>query len=91
MARRTTRDEFVRLVRSFRARIRAGMARTPAERAALPWDLIIADADQRHSRRITRSQIGGGSGWTAAYDAAQMYVPGGWHTVPMYYFGMADT
>src|SRR4029434_2886632 len=33
-----------RLIRSYRARFRANVARTPAERAAADWDAIIADA-----------------------------------------------
>jgi hypothetical protein len=85
-----SRDDFVRLVRSFRARIRAGGARTPQERAALPWNLIIADA----TNGITRDHdvtVNTSLGWTAGYDTQQMYVEGGWHQLPIWYIGMADT
>jgi hypothetical protein len=85
-----TRDEFVRLARSYRARIRAGMARTPAERAAVDWAAVIADA----TNGITADhnvQLSASLGWTAGYDAAQMYVIGGWHQMPIWYIGMADT
>jgi hypothetical protein len=84
-----TRENFVRLVRSYRARIRAGVARTPAERAAVDWNAVIADA----TNGITADHavtVGGGSGWSATYDVAQMYVTGGWHQAPMFYYGMGD-
>ena len=85
-----SRDEFVRLARSYRARIRAGGARTPAERAAVDWAAVIADA----TNGITSDhnvQLDPSLGWSAGYDAAQMYVVGGWHQLPMWYLGMADT
>jgi len=81
---------FIRLARSYRARIRAGVARTPAERAALPWATIIADATNGITADFNIS-INGTTGWSAGFDASQIYVPGGWHSVPMSYVGMADT
>jgi len=85
-----TQADFIRLARSYRARIRAGVARTPAERAALPWATIIADA----TNGITADHviaINGTTGWSAGFDASQIYVTGGWHSIPMSYVGMADT
>ncbi len=85
-----SRDEFVALVRSYRARIRAGLARTPAQRAAVDWTKVIDDA----TNGITSDhviELSTSLGWTAAYDAAQMYVLGGWHQQPIWYIGMADT
>jgi len=38
-----TRDQFTRLARSYKARIRAGIGRTPAARAAVDWAAVIAD------------------------------------------------
>ncbi len=84
-----TRDQFVQLVKSFRARFRAGVARTPAERAAVNWQAIIADATAGITTDLTVN-IGSGTGWSATFDASQMYVDGGWHMMPMYYVGMAD-
>jgi hypothetical protein len=84
-----TRDNFVRLARSFKARYRAGVPRTPAQRAAVDWAAVIADA----TNGITANheiQMGGGSGWSAGYDFSQMYAVGGWHALPYFYFGMAD-
>jgi len=81
---------FIRLARSYRARIRAGVARTPDERAAVLWPLVIADA----TAGLTADHvvtIGGTTGWGAGFDAGQMYVVGGWHTFPMMFAGMADS
>lgn len=85
-----TQAQFIQLARSYRARIRAGAARTPAERAALPWATIIADATNGITADFVLS-VYGTTGWSAQFDAAQIYVPGGWHSVPMPYVGMADT
>ncbi len=84
-----TRDDFVRLARSYKARIRAGLARTAAGRAAVDWAAVIADATNgiRADYTIT---LGGTTGWSAAYDFNQMYVAGGWHAIPYFYYGMAD-
>jgi len=80
---------FQRLIRSYRARARANIARTPAERAAVNWASVIADA----TAGITADwviQINGNTGWSAGFDAGQIYVTGGWHSLPMLYYGMAD-
>lgn len=84
-----SRDQFVRLARSYKARLRAGVARTPAQRAAVNWPAVIADATNGITSDFTIN-VGGGSGWGAAFDLTQIYVVGGWHTMPMYYYGMAD-
>ncbi|MBW7934960.1 MAG: hypothetical protein H3C62_15405, partial [Gemmatimonadaceae bacterium] len=81
---------FVRLVRSYKARIRAGVARTPAERAAVDWAAVIADATNGITEDFTVS-IGGSTGWSAQFDVSQSYVTGGWHSLPLFYYGMADT
>ena len=84
-----TAANFVRLVRSYKARIRAGVARTPAERAAVDWAAVISDATNGITADFTVA-YGGGSGWSAGYDTNQMYVTGGWHAMPLFYYGMAD-
>lgn len=85
-----TKDNFIRLVRSYKARVRAGVARTPAERAAVDWAAVISDATNGITADFTVS-IGGSTGWTAQFDENQSYVVGGWHSLPMFYMGMADT
>lgn len=84
-----TRDGFVRLARSFKARFRAGVARTPAQRAAVNWPSVIDDATNGITADFNIT-LGGTTGWSAAYDFNQMYVTGGWHAVPYFYYGMAD-
>jgi hypothetical protein len=81
--------EFIKMVRSYRARFRASVARTPAERAAADWPAIIADAqngftaDHLLSMDATNGPF---SGWKRQYD------PGGssWHQMPPFIIGMGD-
>lgn len=81
---------FIRLIRTYRARARAAVARTAAERAAVNWTAVIADATTgiTADHEIT---INGTTGWGAAFDAGQIYNTGGWHSVPMKFIGMADS
>ncbi len=85
-----TRDQFVRLARSYRARIRAGLPRTPAGRAAVDWAAVIADATNGITEDFNL-EMSAALGWNAVYDTQQMYVLGGWHQMPVWYIGMADT
>ena len=85
-----TRTEFLQLIRSIRARVRAGAARNPAERAAVDWTKVIADATTGITSNFV-TEVGGSTGWSGAYHVSQSYVTGGWHQAPMYYYGMADT
>lgn len=81
--------EFVKLVRSYRARIRANMARTPAERAAANWDAIIADAAAgiTEDHQITTSTtVGPINSWRAQFMTFST-----WHQMPPFFIGMADT
>jgi hypothetical protein len=81
--------EFIKMVRSYRARFRAGVARTPTERAAVDWTAVIADAqngftgDHILSLDATNGPF---AGWRRIYD------PGGssWHQMPPFVIGMAD-
>lgn len=84
-----SRDQFVQLARSYKARYRAGVARTPAQRTAVNWTEVIADANAGIKSDFTVN-VGGGSGWTAQFDVTQMYVVGGWHSMSPLYYGMAD-
>lgn len=84
-----TKVEFVKLIRSYRARIRAYSARTQAERAALDWDAIIADAQNgiTSDHLITTNTV---SGPTNSWRQ-QFYSFGTWHQMPPFFIGMADT
>lgn len=83
-----TAPEFVRLVRSYRARIRANMARTPAERAAVNWDLVIADAQAG----ITADHDNITNTINGPFDTprAQLYSYTTWHQMTPFVIGMAD-
>lgn len=84
-----TAQEFVRLIRTYRARIRANVARTPAERAAVDWTAVIADAtggitDDHYV--ITSTTAGPGNSWRQQYESFST-----WHQMPPFIIGMADT
>jgi hypothetical protein len=80
--------EFIKVVRSYAARLRAQVARTPAERAAVNWDQVIADAQAgiTADHLITTSTVTGPNnqwiGQTYAYTT--------WHQMTPFIFGMAD-
>ncbi len=86
----TNAATFAQIARSYKARIRAGVARTPADVAGINWTEVINDATAGVTANWDIS-IGGSTGWGAAFDAGQAYVAGGWHNVPLLYMGMADT
>ena len=86
-----TQAQFAALIRTQKARLRAGVARTPADRAAVDWNTVIADAQAGISGDfvITMSVSAGWSGNTP-YDTSQMYSQG-WHSLTSLIMGMADT
>jgi hypothetical protein len=84
-----SRDDFVRFVRSYRARFRAGVARTPAERAAVDWNSVIADANNGITGDVMVT-VGGSTGWMIGFESNQMHVDAGWHQMTPMIFGMAD-
>jgi hypothetical protein len=80
--------DFVKLIRSYRALFRAGIARTPTERAAADWSLIIADAQNGLTEdhfNVTSTTNGPGGGWRRIYDGGST-----WHQMPGFIIGMGD-
>ncbi len=80
---------FVRFVRSYRARLRANMARTPAERKAADWTSIIADAQNGFTSDhliTTSTTVGPGNSWRSQFLSFST-----WHQMPPFFIGMADT
>lgn len=77
------------LIRSFRARFRAEVARTPADRAAADWDAIIADATNGLTADYN-VQMTASNGWSNSWYS-QAAVSAGWHEMPLMIIGMADT
>lgn len=78
------------LARGWRARLRAGVARTPAEAAAVNWDAVIADAGAAlvADLKIITSNAAG-SVWTVG--DAQHYTYDTWSQMSPMILGMADS
>jgi hypothetical protein len=84
----TSAADFVRLIRSYRARLRANVARTPAERAAVNWDLVIADAQNgitANHLNVTNATNGPFRTWIGQYATFGL-----WHQMPPWIIGMGD-
>jgi hypothetical protein len=80
---------FSRLVRSYKARFRANVARTPAERNAVNWDAVIADTQNG----ITADFIVNADatlGWSLGWRS-QLGVDATWSQMTPMILGMADT
>lgn len=83
-----TAPEFIKLIHSYRARLRANVARTPAERAAVDWSQVIADAQAgitADHNNITNRSTGPNDTWVAQWDGG-----GTWHQMTPFIIGMAD-
>jgi hypothetical protein len=79
----------VRLAHAYKARFRAGAARTPEERAAVDWAAVIADAQAGITAdhdNITSTTSGPSDSWRQAFDG-----PGNYQAQPPFIIGMADT
>lgn len=84
-----TMGNFVRVIRSHRARLRADMGRTPAERAAADWAAILDDAQngiETDFDNITDPNAGPFNGQVDYWTSYNQ-----WHQMPPWVFGMADT
>lgn len=80
---------WLQIIRSHRARFRAGIARTPAQRAAVDWNAVIADA----TGGITTDFIvtfNTTAGWAAGWRA-QFAVEATWAQMTPMILGMGDT
>ncbi len=85
-----TSAQVIQLARGWKARLRAGVARTPAERAAVNWDAVIADgaAALPTDLNIIMSATAG-SVWTIG--DAQHYTYDTWSQQSPMILGMADS
>jgi hypothetical protein len=94
-----TAAQVIQLARGWKARFRAGVARNPAERAAVDWNLVIQDAANALPTdfNVTISNAGGcgggvcsiGSVWTVAHVQHWLYDT--WSQQPSMIIGMADS
>jgi hypothetical protein len=84
-----TRDSWIKLARSYKAKFRAGVARTPAERNAVSWSAVIADA----TNGITSDFVvlaNATTGWSGSV-VTQLRVSSGWSQMTPMILGMADS
>jgi hypothetical protein len=82
---------FVRFARSYKARLRAAVARTPADRAAVDWNAVIADANAGVTAdfNITMTPA---AGWDVVWPIQAFATgPANWHQLSQFWLGMADT
>ncbi len=81
---------FTQIVRSFRARMRAGVARTPEERNAVNWELVVADATNGINSDLVVG-MNRNQGWDFNWlNTAYHYRDVVWHQMPYHIIGMAD-
>jgi hypothetical protein len=87
-----TQAQYLALIHSYKARFRAGVARTPAERAAVDWAAVVADATAGIQADLVVT-ISTAAGWPLSWQGSQMFASNsaGWHEVSPMIFGMADT
>ena len=78
----------VRLAHSYEARLRAQVARTPEERAAVDWGAVTADVDAGIQATHTM-EMDWDKGW---YNLFLDYAtwPWTWSQIPYFVYGMAD-
>jgi hypothetical protein len=84
-----SKDRFIELARSFRARFRAGVARTPAERAAVNWAAVAADAEAGLKADLIVT-IGAATGWSLGVQTSTFFQDAGWSQITPFIFGFAD-
>jgi hypothetical protein len=82
---------YFRFIRSYKARFRANVARSPAERATADWNAIIADATAGITADFNIS-MNPSAGWDVVWPV-QAYAtgPANWHQMSQFWMGMADS
>jgi hypothetical protein len=84
-----SKDWFVSVARSLKARLRAGVARFPEERAAVDWAAVNADVDNGIPADLVVT-VGGTSGFAASFGANAMHADASWSQLPLFYWGFTD-
>jgi len=82
-------DRWVQIIHSYKARFRAGVARTPAERAAVDWNAVVSDATAGITEDFIVNADNAG-GWNATW-LNQLAVDATWSQMTPFILGMADT
>lgn len=84
-------DFQIKFIRGYRARLTAAMARTPAERAALNWSAIIADAQASFTGTERFSGYDDGDNWSWMVIKTYAGQFSGWSRIDIRTVGPADT
>ena len=84
-----SKDRFIQLARSYKARFRTGVARTKAERDAVNWAQVAADADAGLTADLVTT-VGATSGWALGVQASTFYQDAAWSQISPFIFGFAD-
>jgi hypothetical protein len=87
MTQEMSSQQFVRVINSYKARFRAEVARTPAERQAVNWNQVIADANAGITS--TFNVINDGDIWVDEFNIYGNF-PGAWSQLTYWVHGMAD-
>jgi hypothetical protein len=82
--------EYTRLIRSYRARFRAGVARSAAQRAAVDWNAVVADATAGITQDYAPELLPS-AGWDHAWLRLQHFASVSWHQMTPYIIGFADS
>jgi len=81
-------DQYKRVIRSYRARFRAGVTRTSAQAAAVDWAKVIDDSENGIQENLMVNS-GGSTGWNVGYEVTRYQDPT-WSEMTMMLMGMAD-
>jgi hypothetical protein len=84
---------FIQLANAYQARFRAGVARTPAERAAVDWNKITTEGTAGISSNFEITMAPPPAGpWDITW-VPQQFATGAanWHQMSQFWLGMADT
>jgi hypothetical protein len=87
MQARLTASELARIVHSQKARLRAAVARTPAERAAVNWGAVVADIDAGIQSTFYQNMDANNDWYMAVVDYGTYP---GWSEMSYWVYGMAD-
>jgi len=87
MSVEVTNQEVIQLAHSYKARLRAQVARTREERATVDWNAVLADVDGG-VQEDWNLHMDWNQGW---YNGMLDYGPyPGWHALAYFMYGMAD-
>jgi hypothetical protein len=85
-----TAARFIEVIHAFKARMRASVARDPAERAAVNWGEVVADATAGLTSDLV-IRMDPSQGWDYAWLATTLHFrDSNWHQMTYYIIGMAD-